>query len=55
MISFVLTRRNILAAVAVLGWSLVSAAAQDARRAYVPPALDTVHAVPAEHGMVGAQ
>ncbi|MCK1389796.1 gamma-glutamyltransferase [Bradyrhizobium sp. 1] len=49
------TRRAFFAFVATLAFGLASAAAQDARRAYVPPALDTVHAVPAEHGMVVAQ
>ncbi|WP_245330299.1 gamma-glutamyltransferase [Bradyrhizobium sp. AS23.2] len=38
-----------------MAFGLAPAAAQDARRAYVPPTLDTVHAVPAEHGMVVAQ
>ena len=55
MMSFVLTRRKILAAIAILGVGLLPAAAQDARRAYVPPPLDAVHAVAAEHGMVVAQ
>src|SRR5882757_4399332 len=49
------TRRTFFALIATLAFGLVSATAQDARRAYVPPALDTVHAVPAEHGMVVAQ
>lgn len=49
------TRRAFFAFVATLAFSLPTATAQDARRAYVPPALDTVHAVPAEHGMVVAQ
>ncbi|MBR0791262.1 gamma-glutamyltransferase [Bradyrhizobium manausense] len=49
------TRRTFLALIATLGFGLASATAQDARRAYVPPALDTVHAIPAEHGMVVAQ
>ena len=55
MMSFVLTRRKLLAVVTILGAGLSAAAAQDARRAYVPPALATVHAVAAEHGMVVAQ
>ncbi len=49
------TRRTFLALVATLAFGLASATAQDARRVYVPPALDTVHAVPAGHGMVVAQ
>lgn len=49
------TRRAFFALIAILAFDLVSATAQDARRAYVPPALDTVHAIPAEHGMVVAQ
>ncbi|KGT77816.1 gamma-glutamyltranspeptidase [Bradyrhizobium japonicum] len=49
------TRRTFFAFVATLAFGLASAAAQDARRTYVPPALDTVHAVPSEHGMVVAQ
>ncbi|QQN64470.1 gamma-glutamyltransferase [Bradyrhizobium diazoefficiens] len=49
------TRRSFLALVATLALGLASATAQDARRAYVPPALDTVHAIPAKHGMVVAQ
>jgi gamma-glutamyltranspeptidase / glutathione hydrolase len=53
--SLVLTRRKIVAAIAILSVGLLLAAAQKARRAYVPPALDTVHAVVAEHGMVVAQ
>lgn len=49
------TRRSFFALIAALAFGLASATAQDARRAYVPPALDTVHAIPAEHGMVVAQ
>lgn len=49
------TRRSFLALVATVALGLASATAQDARRAYVPPALDTVHAIPAKHGMVVAQ
>lgn len=55
MISRYLTRRKFLAAIAVLACGILPTAAQDARRAYVPPAPDTVHAVAAEHGMVVAQ
>lgn len=49
------TRRAFFALIAILAFGLVSATAQDARRAYVPSALDKVHAIPAEHGMVVAQ
>lgn len=49
------TRRAFFAFIATLAFGFASATAQDARRAYVPPALDTVHAIPAEHGMVVAQ
>lgn len=49
------TRRSFLALVATVALGLASTTAQDARRAYVPPALDTVHAIPAKHGMVVAQ
>src|SRR5438128_3012978 len=55
MMSSFSTRRTFFALIASLAFGLASATAQDARRAYVPPALDTVHAVPAEHGMVVAQ
>ncbi|MBW7965638.1 gamma-glutamyltransferase [Bradyrhizobium sp. BR 10261] len=49
------TRRAFFALIATLAFGLAAATAQDARRAYVPPALDAVHAIPAEHGMVVAQ
>ncbi|SEN00756.1 gamma-glutamyltransferase [Bradyrhizobium sp. OK095] len=55
MMSSFSTRRTFFAFVATLAFGLAPATAQDARRAYLPPALDTVHAVPAEHGMVVAQ
>jgi gamma-glutamyltranspeptidase/glutathione hydrolase len=55
MISFVPTRRKFLAAISILIAGVLPAVAQEARRAYVPPPLDTVHAVVAEHGMVVAQ
>jgi gamma-glutamyltranspeptidase/glutathione hydrolase len=55
MMSSYSTRRAFFAFIATLAFGLAPATAQDARRAYVPPALDTVHAVPAEHGMVVAQ
>ncbi|MDN5005928.1 gamma-glutamyltransferase [Bradyrhizobium sp. GCM10027634] len=55
MMASFLTRRRFFALIATLAFGLASATAQDARQAYVPPALDTVHAVPAQHGMVVAQ
>ena len=55
MMSSFSTRRTFFALIATLAFGLASATAQDARRAYAPPALDTVHAIPAEHGMVVAQ
>jgi gamma-glutamyltranspeptidase/glutathione hydrolase len=55
MMSSFSTRRTFFALIATLAFGVAAATAQDARRAYVPPALDTVHAVPAEHGMVVAQ
>src|SRR3954468_20058537 len=55
MMSSFSTRRTFFTFLATLAFGLPAATAQDARRAYVPPALDTVHAVPAEHGMVVAQ
>src|SRR6476619_7514594 len=55
MMSSYPTRRTFFAFIATLAFGFSSATAQDARRAYVPPALDTVHAVPSEHGMVVAQ
>ncbi|MFK4503620.1 gamma-glutamyltranspeptidase/glutathione hydrolase [Bradyrhizobium japonicum] len=55
MMSSYPTRRTFFAFIATLAFGFSSATAQDARRAYIPPALDTVHAVPSEHGMVVAQ
>src|SRR5437764_13575722 len=55
MMSSLSTRRTFFALTATLALGLASATAQDARRAYIPPALDTVHGVAAEHGMVVAQ
>ncbi|TWB65411.1 gamma-glutamyltransferase [Bradyrhizobium sacchari] len=49
------TRRTFFAVIATLAFGLAPATAQDARRAYVPPPLDLVHSVAAEHGMVVAQ
>src|SRR3954452_21133748 len=55
MMSSLSTRRTFFVLIATLALGLASATAQDARRAYIPPALDTVHGVAAEHGMVVAQ
>ncbi|MDE5444522.1 gamma-glutamyltransferase [Bradyrhizobium sp. CSA207] len=55
MMSSLSTRRTFFAFIAAVALGLAPATAQDARRAYVPPALDTVRAVAAEHGMVVAQ
>ncbi|WP_027553995.1 gamma-glutamyltransferase [Bradyrhizobium sp. Cp5.3] len=49
------TRRAFLASIAAFAVGLAPVIAQDARRAYTPPPLDTVHSVAAEHGMVVAQ
>ncbi|WP_063685268.1 gamma-glutamyltransferase [Bradyrhizobium stylosanthis] len=49
------TRRTFFAFLATLAFELAPATAQDARRAYMPPPLDSVRAVAAEHGMVVAQ
>lgn len=55
MMSSYSTRRTFFAFVATVAFGLATATAQDARRGYVPPALDTVHAISAEHDMVVAQ
>lgn len=55
MMSSFWTRRGFFALIAALAVGLASATAQDARRTYIPPALGTVHAIAAEHGMVVAQ
>lgn len=55
MMSSFWTRRIFVALVATLAFGVVSATAQDARRAYVPAAREQIAAVPAEHGMVVAQ
>lgn len=55
MMSSYSTRRTFFAFIATLAVGLAPATGQDARRTYVPPVLDAVHAVPAEHGMVVAQ
>jgi gamma-glutamyltranspeptidase/glutathione hydrolase len=52
MISTVMTRRRVLAAIALFFASILPA---DARDVYVPPAADSIHAVVAEHGLVVAQ
>jgi len=49
------TRRTFFAFLATLAFELAPATAQDARRTYMPPPLDSVRAVAAEHGMVVAQ
>jgi gamma-glutamyltranspeptidase / glutathione hydrolase len=49
-------RRTFLAGLALLIATLLPAAAQEPRRApYTPPPPQTIHSVPAEHGMVVAQ
>lgn len=55
MMSSFWTRRGFFALIAALAVGLASATAQDARRTYIPPALGTVHAIAAEHGIVVAQ
>src|SRR3569623_1529979 len=55
MMSSYATRRTFIAVIATLAIGLSPATAQDARKPYFPPLLDTVHAIPAEHGMVVAQ
>ena len=54
MTSFGPERRWIAAAILLIVASCLPAVAQE-RRIYTPPALDAVHAVAAEHGMVAAQ
>jgi len=49
------TRRTFFAFLATLAFEVAPATAQDARRGYAPPPLDSVRAVAAEHGMVVAQ
>jgi gamma-glutamyltranspeptidase/glutathione hydrolase len=55
MTSFATTRRKILASLALVAASLVSAAAQEGRGFYKPPAPGTYQSVHAEHGLVVAQ
>jgi gamma-glutamyltranspeptidase/glutathione hydrolase len=51
-----MTRRQIFAVIALVGALILPALAQErGRLVYTPPALDTVHATFAEHGMVVAQ
>jgi gamma-glutamyltranspeptidase/glutathione hydrolase len=53
---FAIERRRLLTAIALVAACGMPAAAQEQGRGlYTPPAADTVHAVPAEHGMVVAQ
>src|SRR5882724_11164834 len=47
--------RRIVAAIVLVVACSAPADAQEQRRLYTPPAADTVHGVPAEHGMVVAQ
>jgi gamma-glutamyltranspeptidase/glutathione hydrolase len=46
---------RLFAAITLVATFFVPAAAQEQRRDYVPAAADTVHGIPAEHGMVVAQ
>ena len=55
MMSFAPERRRIIAAILLLLACCLPAAAQERRAIYTPPALDGIHAVVAEHGMVVAQ
>ena len=55
MILFGPERRRIVAAFLLIVASCLPAAAQERRGNYTPPALDSIHAVAAEHGMVVAQ
>ncbi|MBV8699460.1 gamma-glutamyltransferase [Bradyrhizobium sp.] len=50
-----LDRRTFFASIALCILALMPAAAQEGRRVYTPPPLDSVHSIPAEHGMVVAQ
>ena len=55
MMSLTAERRSKLAAIALIVGFCMPAAAQEARREYIPAPAGTVHAIPAEHGMVVAQ
>ncbi|MBV9979713.1 gamma-glutamyltransferase [Bradyrhizobium sp.] len=55
MIFIELDRRTFFASIALCILALMPAAAQEGRRVYTPPPLDSVHSIPAEHGMVVAQ
>jgi gamma-glutamyltranspeptidase/glutathione hydrolase len=47
--------RRIVAAIVLVIFAIVPAAAQEQRRFYTPPTADAVHGITAEHGMVVAQ
>jgi gamma-glutamyltranspeptidase/glutathione hydrolase len=56
MMAFLINRRRLLAAFALLLTFLITGSAPAQRRnAYTPPSADNVHAIAAEHGMVVAQ
>jgi len=55
MMSFASEQRRIVAAILLLLACCLPAVAQERRGIYTPPALDGIHAVVAEHGMVVAQ
>jgi len=55
MTLFAPEQRRIVAAILLIISSCLPAAAQERRGIYTPPALDAVHGVAAEHGMVVAQ
>ena len=55
MIFTTLDRRTFLASIALCIVTLIPALGQEPRRVYTPPPLDSVHSIPAEHGMVVAQ
>jgi gamma-glutamyltranspeptidase / glutathione hydrolase len=55
MAAFLNDWRRIVAAVTLVVFAIMPAAAQEQRRFYTPPAADAVHGIAAEHGMVVAQ
>jgi gamma-glutamyltranspeptidase/glutathione hydrolase len=55
MMASAFDRRTFFAGIAFFIFALMPAAAQEPRRVYTPPPLDSVRSVPAEHGMVVAQ
>jgi gamma-glutamyltranspeptidase/glutathione hydrolase len=55
MRSFKAMRRAVLAAVMTLSFFGLAGAQEQRRGFYTPPAAETIHSVPAEHGMVVAQ